>query len=75
MTHDGTSWLEVELRGGSAIWYPVTVPTPDPFAIIPQRFTAPEANRLVETIQANKREARIVRCWRDGSREALGATA
>lgn len=75
MTHDGTSWLEVEIRGGSAIWYPVTVPTPDPTAVIPQRFSAPAATGTVETIQAAGREGRIVRCWRDGSREVLGTSA
>ena len=75
MTHEGTSWLEVEVRSGTSIWYPVTICTPDPTAVIPQRFTAPAANATVETIMAAAREARIVRCWPDGAREVLGATA
>ncbi len=75
MTHEGTSWLEVELQSGSSIWYPVIISTPDPTAVIAQRFAAPEANRTVETITAHGRVARIVRVWPDGAREALGARA
>lgn len=75
MTHDGTSWLEVELQAGSSIWYPVTISTPDPTAVIPQRFSAPEANRTVETILAHGRVGRIVRCWPDGARDVLGQSA
>ena len=75
MTHDGTSWLEVEIQTGTSLWCPVSIATPDPTIIIPQRFSAPAANGTVETIQAAGREGRIVRCWRDGSREVLGAKA
>ena len=75
MTHEGTSWLEVELQAGSSIWYPVTFFTPRPPAGSPQRPTAPAARAAARPSQAAAREARIVRCWPDGAREVLGATA